>query len=155
MLVDRLGRLVWFKPAAQGQKPFDLKVQTYKGKPVLTWWEGPLIADFGSGKAQIADATFNTIKTVSAANGLTMDLHEFTITSSGAGLATAYHETTTDLTAVKGAKQGRIVDLPRAGARSGDRQSDVRLERARARRGGGELSSPFRASARTCTTTST
>jgi hypothetical protein len=109
MLVDRLGRLVWFKPAATGQKPFDLKVQTYQGKPVLTWWEGPLIADFGSGKARIADETFNTIKTVSGANGLPMDLHEFTITSSGAGLATAYHETTADLTAVKGAKQGRIV----------------------------------------------
>jgi Arylsulfotransferase (ASST) len=107
MLVDRLGRLVWFEPAKQG-KPFDLKLQTYQGKPALTWWEGNLVADFGSGKAQIADATFNTIKTVPAANGLTMDLHEFTITSSGAGLATAYHETTTDLTALKGAKQGKI-----------------------------------------------
>jgi hypothetical protein len=110
MLVDRLGRLVWFKPASPGQKPFDLKLQTYQGKPVLTWWEGVLVADFGSGKAQIADATFNTIKTVSGANGLQMDLHEFTITSSGAGLATAYDETTTDLTAVKGAKQGRIIN---------------------------------------------
>jgi hypothetical protein len=108
MLVDRLGRLVWFEPAALGQKPFDLKVQTYQGKPALTWWEGTLIADFGSGKARIADTTFKTIKTVSAANGLTMDLHEFTITSTGAGLATAYHETTADLTALMGAKQGRI-----------------------------------------------
>jgi Arylsulfotransferase (ASST) len=107
MLVDRLGRLVWFEPAAQG-KPFDLKLQTYDGKPALTWWEGGLVADFGAGKAQIADSTFQTIKTVSAANGLEMDLHEFTITPSGAGLATAYHETTADLTAVKGAKQGRI-----------------------------------------------
>jgi Arylsulfotransferase (ASST) len=107
MLVDRLGRLVWFEPAAQG-KPFDLKLQTYDGKPALTWWEGDLVADFGAGKAQIADSTFNTIKTVSAANGLMMDLHEFAITSSGAGLCTAYQETTTDLTAVKGAKHGRI-----------------------------------------------
>ena len=37
-------------------------------------------------------------------------MHEFTITSAGAGLATAYDETTTDLTAVKGAKQGRIIN---------------------------------------------
>jgi Arylsulfotransferase (ASST) len=110
MLVDRLGRLVWFKPAASGQKPFDLKLQTYRGKPALTWWEGVLVADFGSGKAQIADQSFNTIKTVAGANGLAMDLHEFVITASGAGLATAYDETTTDLTAVKGAKQGRIAN---------------------------------------------
>ena len=47
---------------------------------------------------------------MSGANGLPIDLHEFTITSSGAGLSTAYHETTTDLTAVKGAKQGRIIN---------------------------------------------
>jgi len=108
MLVDRLGRLVWFKPATQG-RPFDLKLETYQGKPALTWWEGGLVEDFGSGKAQIADATFNTIKTVSAANGLTMDLHEFAITSSGAGLATAYHVTTGDLTPVHGAAHGRLL----------------------------------------------
>jgi hypothetical protein len=109
MLVDRLGRLVWFEPAAQG-KPFDLKLQTYNGKPALTWWEGGLIADFGSGKAQIADSTFNTIKTVPGANGLTMDLHEFSITPAGAGLATAYDITRADLTPVKGAAHGRIAN---------------------------------------------
>ena len=107
MLVDRQGRLVWFEPATQG-KPFDLKLQTYKGKPALTWWEGGLIADFGSGKGQIADSSFNTIKMVSAGNGLTMDLHEFTITSSGAGLNTAYEITRADLTPVNGAAHGRI-----------------------------------------------
>jgi hypothetical protein len=107
MLVDRKGRLVWFEPATQG-KPFDLKLQTYNGKPALTWWEGGLIADFGSGKAQIADSTLRTIKTVSAGNGLTMDLHEFTITSSGAGLNTAYEITRADLTPVNGAAHGRI-----------------------------------------------
>lgn len=109
MLVDRQGRLVWFESAKQG-KPFDLKLQTYNGKPVLTWWEGGLIADFGSGKAQIADTTFNTIKTVSGANGLTMDLHEFSITSSNAALATAYDITRGDLTPVKGAAHGRVVN---------------------------------------------
>jgi hypothetical protein len=109
MLVDRLGRLVWFEPATQG-KPFDLKLQTYNGKPALTWWEGGLIADFGSGKAQIADTTLKTIKTVPGANGLTMDLHEFTITPSGAGLATAYDITRADLTPIKGAAHGKIVN---------------------------------------------
>ena len=107
MLVDRQGRLVWFEPATAG-KPFDLKLQTYNGKPALTWWEGGLIADFGSGKAQIADSTLKTIKTVSAGNGLTMDLHEFTITPSGAGLATAYELTRANLTPIRGAAHGRI-----------------------------------------------
>ena len=109
MLVDRLGRLVWFAPVAPG-KPFDLKLQTYQGKPAMTWWEGTLIADFGDGKAQITDDTFNVVKTVSAANGLNMDLHEFTITPGGAGLCTAYQIVHTNLTAIHGAKDGRIAN---------------------------------------------
>jgi hypothetical protein len=108
MLVDRLGRLVWFQPATG--KPFDLKVQTYQGKPALTWWEGGLIADFGDGKAHIADSTFKTIKTVAAGNGLNMDLHEFTITPSGAGICTAYNETRANLTPIRGAAHGRIAN---------------------------------------------
>ncbi len=120
MLVDRLGRLVWFEPVAPG-KPFDLKLQTYQGKPAMTWWEGTLIADFGYGKAQITDETFNVVKTVSAANGLNMDLHEFTITPGGAGLCTAYQivHDQPDRYPWRQARPDR--ELPRAGARSADR----------------------------------
>jgi len=110
MLVDRQGRLVWFKPSPTTAKPFDLKLQTYDGKPAMTWWEGALIADYGDGKAQITDSAFNTIKTVSGANGLGMDLHEFAITPTGAGLATAYQQTSGDLTPIKGANPGRLLN---------------------------------------------
>lgn len=108
MLVDRLGRVVWFADAKQG-RPFDLKLQTYNGNPALTWWEGDVITDYGSGKGQIADHTFNPVKTVAGANGLAMDLHELTITPSGDVLATAYEITHADLTAIKGAKNGRVL----------------------------------------------
>ena len=110
MLVDRQGRLVWFKPVSTQYKPFDLKLQSYEGKPAMTWWEGALTADFGTGRAQIADATFNTVKTVAGADGLGMDLHDFSITPSGAALATAYQETTGDLTPVRGTAHGRVLN---------------------------------------------
>ena len=48
----------------------DLKVQTYRGKPVLTWWEGQVIKGYGEGKAVIADTSYRTIATVNAGNGL-------------------------------------------------------------------------------------
>ena len=38
MIVDDRGNLLWFRPTEQA--PFDLQLQTYMGKPVLTWWEG-------------------------------------------------------------------------------------------------------------------
>lgn len=109
MLIDRLGRLVWFEDAKLG-KPFDLKVQSFDGKPVLTWWEGMLVSTFGSGKVQIADDTFNPIKTFAGASGLTADLHEFTITPSGDALSSAYQITHADLSSVKGARHGKIAN---------------------------------------------
>ncbi len=42
MILDRAGGLVWYSPAPDSKTTqwLDLKVQSYQGKPVLTWWEG-------------------------------------------------------------------------------------------------------------------
>jgi hypothetical protein len=43
MIIDSDGQLVWFYSLQdEGKSPTDLKVQSYKGEPVLTWWEGVL-----------------------------------------------------------------------------------------------------------------
>jgi hypothetical protein len=34
-------------PASKGQGRMDLKVQAYRGQPVLTWWEGQVIKGYG------------------------------------------------------------------------------------------------------------
>ena len=39
-ILDALGRVVWFHPLPKGITADDFKVQTYRGEPVLTWWEG-------------------------------------------------------------------------------------------------------------------
>ena len=53
----------------------DLKVQSYRGQPVLTWWEGQVIKGYGEGKAVIADTSYRTVATIDAGNGLQADLH--------------------------------------------------------------------------------
>ena len=36
-IVDSSGRVVWFSPITNGQVAADFRVQSYHGKPVLTW----------------------------------------------------------------------------------------------------------------------
>ena len=41
MILDARGQLVWFAPI-QPKSATDFRVQTWRGKPVLTWWEGAI-----------------------------------------------------------------------------------------------------------------
>jgi hypothetical protein len=36
-IVDSTGRVIWFYPVTNGQVAADFRVQSYRGKPVLTW----------------------------------------------------------------------------------------------------------------------
>ena len=80
-IVDENGQPVWFDPVAGPDQAADFRVQTYKGKPVLTWWEGPIkspILGTGYGHYVIADASYKRIVRVEAGLGKDSgDLHEF------------------------------------------------------------------------------
>jgi hypothetical protein len=109
MILRTDGELVWFKPDVNASK-MDFNVQTYQGKPVLTWWEGRILgAGYGEGAGMIADASYQTIHKVNAANGLMADLHEFNLTPQGTALITAYKQRTADLTAVGGPARGQVL----------------------------------------------
>ncbi len=81
------GELVWFRPGVI----MDFRVQRYRGKPVLTWYQA---ATKGSGLKRstyiIADRNFRIIKKVRPGNGLSPDSHEFRLTSRGTALVSAY-----------------------------------------------------------------
>lgn len=111
MMLDRQGDLVWFLPKlGSTADPFDLQVQAYQGQPVLTWWQGTVVpAGYGEGSAYIMDSTYRQIAQIQAGNGLRVDLHEFNLTPQGTALVTAYKATTTDLSAVGGAKAGKVL----------------------------------------------
>jgi hypothetical protein len=111
MILDRHGGIVWYSPntsfpASKGLGRVDLKVQSYRGNPVLTWWEGRIDEGVGYGKALIADTSYNTIATVNAGNGLQADLHEFVITPQDTALITAFGPGPADLSSFGGPKQG-------------------------------------------------
>jgi hypothetical protein len=111
MIMDRRGGIVWYSPntgfpASKGQGRMDLKVQTYRGQPVLTWWEGQVIKGYGEGRAVIADTSYRTIATIKAGNGLQADLHEFVISPQDTALITAYRPVTTDLSKIGGPAKG-------------------------------------------------
>lgn len=91
MIVDAHGKLVWFKPLAAPDVAANLAVQRYRGRRVLTWWQGPVtVQAFGLGEGVIADASYRTIATIHAGNGYKMDIHELTLTPEGDALVTIY-----------------------------------------------------------------
>jgi arylsulfotransferase ASST len=114
MILDRHGGIVWYAPntafpASKGMARVNLKVQSYQGKPVLTWWEGKINRGTGQGQAIIADTSYRTIATVSAGNGLQADLHDFVISPQDTALVTANRPVTTDLSQVRGPARGVVL----------------------------------------------
>ena len=108
LIVDRNGQPLWFKPLTK-VTAIDLRVQRYRGAPVLTWWEGTVFGGYG-GTFVIADASYNEIARVRAGNGYKADLHEILITSRNTALISIYNEIRTDLSRVGGLVDGRLVE---------------------------------------------
>jgi len=91
MILDARGRVVWFHQLDPPNVAANLRFQRYRGKPALTWWQGPVTAAaYGLGEGVIADRSYRTIKTVKAGNGYLMDLHEFSLTPDGDALFPIY-----------------------------------------------------------------
>jgi hypothetical protein len=107
MILDDSGRLVWFEKYISAR---DFKVQRYRGRPVLTWWEGRVVFGHGVGEYVIFDDSYRKIARVRAGDGLRGDLHEFLITPEDTALLTAYAAVPADLSAVGGPKYGAAWD---------------------------------------------
>jgi hypothetical protein len=111
MILDPNGGLVWFKPLPTYTSATNLRVQEYRGEPVLTWWQGDIsVHGFGLGEDVVADDTYKEIAHVKAGNGLPADLHEFQLTPTGTALITAYDPILCDLSSVAGSHAAAITD---------------------------------------------
>ena len=114
VILDRHGQLVWYSPntgfpAKQGMGRTDLQIQTYRGKQVLTWWEGKIVDGVGYGKAVIADSSYRTIATLDGGDGMPADLHEFIITPQNTALITAVKPRAANLSGVHGPVNGTVL----------------------------------------------
>ncbi|MGZ8794209.1 MAG: arylsulfotransferase family protein, partial [Gaiellaceae bacterium] len=119
-ILDDNGQVVWFQPLA-AKDVSDFRVQTYEGKPVLTWWRGRAPGGVGGGYYVMYDTTYHKIAQVKAGHGLIGDLHEFRITPRNTALITVYKRRPADLRPVGGPRAGKIL------WRLGGRRTDFRL----------------------------
>jgi hypothetical protein len=112
-IVDNQGRPVWFQAVPDGEQGANFRVQTYRGQPVLTWWQGknaPTGPGVGQGVDYILDTSYRQIAVVNAGNGLLADIHEFRITPRGTAFITIYNPVAYDLSAVGGPADGTVFD---------------------------------------------
>jgi hypothetical protein len=112
MILNEHGELIWFKPLAPaGTRAADFRVQQYEGKPVLTWWQDPLIAGASRTAGEvIANSAYQDIAVIRAGNGYQPDLHEFVITPQDTGLITVYDAIDCNLSGVGGPRDGAVAD---------------------------------------------
>jgi hypothetical protein len=111
MIMDTAGDLVWFSPDTNRQdSKMDFQRQILNGKPVLTWFEGRVVAGgYGLGIAKIADSSYQITHTLHAHNGQQVDEHEFNISPQGTALISAFNKQRYDLSKLGGPKKGWLL----------------------------------------------
>ena len=108
LIVDGAGEVVWSHPSDEGETVANFRAQSYRGRPVLTWWEGRTAEEHGEGEYVVADTGYQELRRFPAGNGRAGDLHELQLTDRGTALVVAHQVEPADLTAVGGPADGRI-----------------------------------------------
>jgi Arylsulfotransferase (ASST) len=89
LVVDDTGQPVWFRQTPHVAAT-NLRAGVYKGRPVLSWWEGKTTHGLGDGDHVIVDASYREIARFPAGGGKAADLHELILTPQGTALVTAW-----------------------------------------------------------------
>ncbi len=123
LIMDSEGNPIWFRAlASPNLMNTDFRVQTYKGKNVLTFWQGtlatpPAYTNVPGGSSEpgscyyILNDRYKVIKTVSAKRGFTSDIHEFLITPKNTALLLSTQVVPMDLTPYGGPANGYVQDF--------------------------------------------
>jgi hypothetical protein len=104
------GRVRYWLPMAVGQKATDVRVQSYRGAPAMTFWRGYTAGGQGRGEGVVMSPRYDVLARVRMGNGYAMDLHEFRLTPRGTALAIAYQAVRANLRRKGGSKRGSVVD---------------------------------------------
>jgi len=123
LILDNNGNPHWFRPlSSPNLMNNDFRVQQLNGQPVLTFWQGtiasaPTYTNRPMGSSEpgscyyILDNRYRVVKTVSARNGFTSDIHEFLITPKNTALFLSTNVVPMDLTPFGGPQNGSINDF--------------------------------------------
>jgi hypothetical protein len=112
MIFDSKGNLVWFDQLRGGLEATNLRLQTYEGHQVLTWWQGRIPPQgFGMGEEIVANSSYQTITKIKAGNGMLADLHDFRIEpSNNTALLTVFDPIYCNISSVGGPSDGAVTD---------------------------------------------
>jgi hypothetical protein len=108
MMFDDAGDLVWFHPTVP-QTAMNFRAQSFRGKPVLTWWEGKSHKGVGVGACVIVDQSYREIARFRAGHRRPADLHEFLLTPRGTALVMSTETRTLDLRRLGGRRRWPVV----------------------------------------------
>lgn len=123
LIMDNNGNPIYFRPlSSPNLMNTDFRMQTYNGNSVLTFWQGtlaspPAYVNLPAASSElgscyyILDPTYSVIKTVSAQNGYTSDIHEFLITPNNTALLLSTKPIPMDLTPYGGPQNGFVNDF--------------------------------------------
>ncbi len=123
LILDNEGTPFWFRPlTSPNLMNTDFRMQTFNGKPVLTFWQGtlatpPAYTNSPGGSSEpgscyyILDNTYAVIKTVSAQQGYISDIHEFLLTPNNTALFFSTKAVPMDLTPYGGPQDGYVQDF--------------------------------------------
>jgi hypothetical protein len=100
------GQVVWSHPLPAGETATDFRTQTYRGAPVLTWFQGSGL----DGTDYIYNDHYQQIAEVRAANGYLTDFHEFLITPWNTALILADVMGAANLTSIGGPADQKVFD---------------------------------------------
>jgi hypothetical protein len=112
MILDDDGDLVWFSPLdIDVAEHNDIRVQEYRGEPVITMWEGVSQVGTGFGHFLILDGSYEVVSRLQIGNGyFGADLHECLLTPRGTALVIVYNPVRWDLTPGGGDERGTALD---------------------------------------------
>ena len=118
-LLNPRGQLLFYQPtASQSQSVRIVREQTYKGRPVLTYWKGKQVVPpgGGNGKDYIVNEHYKTLHTVTAGDGYKgqgADSHDFVLGHDGSeavAFITVFAPVEHNLTSVGGPPNGMVYD---------------------------------------------
>jgi Arylsulfotransferase (ASST) len=109
LIVDDRGEPVWFHSTSP-KTATNFRMALYRGRPVLSWWEGITSHGLGVGEHVVFDRTYRELARFPAGDGLGADLHELIVTPAGTALIAAYDVAPADLSPVGGSRRGHVID---------------------------------------------
>ena len=110
LIADSNGTALWTSAGARSYA--NMRLQTYQGRPVITWWESHStgLAAYADGQAVIEDVAHNVVARVQKHGDVSPDEHEFWITPHGTAYIVSYVKTKADLRPVKGPEDGLVMN---------------------------------------------